>query len=75
MAKKKSNDVDVLKPQISLLIKLGSLITHYEEYNSYDGHSLDKVAIDSLTNDREVKEWLSGMNKLAFLPQKRNIKT
>jgi hypothetical protein len=50
-------------------------VTHYEEYNSYDGHSLDKVAIDSLTNDREVKEWLSGMNKLAFLPQKRNIKT
>jgi len=63
---------DPLKPNPQLLIKLGSLITHYEEFNSKDGHSLDRSAIDSLTSNEDVIEWMKQMNELAFLPVKRN---
>ncbi len=63
---------DVLKPTPQLLIKLGSIITHYEELNSEHGHQLDKAAIDSLMRNEDVIEWFNGMNKMAFLPLKRN---
>jgi len=63
---------DVLKPTPTLLIKLGSLIVHYEEWTSQHGHELDKAAIDGLMGNEDVKEWLDGMNKMAFLPSKRN---
>lgn len=63
---------DVLKPSPQLLIKLGSLITHYQEFNSPDGHSLDKAAIDSIESESEFKEWIKGMDEMAFLPKKRN---
>ncbi len=62
---------DVLKPTPQLLIKLGSIITHYEELNSKDGHELDKAAIDSLMRNQDVIEWFEGMRKMAFLPVKR----
>jgi hypothetical protein len=62
---------EVLKPSPQLLIKLGSIIVHYEEWTSKTGHELDKVAIDSLMSDDEVKEWMKEMNEMAFLPQKR----
>jgi vacuolar-type H+-ATPase subunit C/Vma6 len=63
---------DVLKPTPQLLIKLGSIITHYEELNSPHGHHLDRAAIDALMENDDVKEWFDGMNKMAFLPVKRN---
>lgn len=64
--------LDVLKPSPQLLIKLGSLIVHYQELNSKDGHALDKISIDALLNDGQVKEWLDGMDAMAFLPVMRN---
>lgn len=60
-----------LKPDTATLIKLGSLIIHYQEYISSDGHYLDRNAIDSLEGDEDVKEWIKEMDKLAFLPKKR----
>lgn len=62
---------DVLKPTAQLLIKLGSIIVHQQELNSPDGHYMDKSALDSLLGDEEVKEWMAGMDKMAFLPVKR----
>jgi hypothetical protein len=61
---------DVLKPTPQLLIKLGSLITHYQEFNSPNGHELDLVTIHSLEKDPDVKEWLKGMDEMALLPKK-----
>lgn len=62
---------DPLKPSPTLLIKLGSMVVHYEEMLSRKGHEFDKHALDTLVNDEEVKAWFSAMNKMAFLPVKR----
>lgn len=63
---------DPLKPNPQLLIKIGSLLVHYQEYNSPDGHHLDLSAIESLEKDPDLKEWLKQMTELALLPLKRN---
>lgn len=60
---------DPLKPSLSLLSKLGSIIVHAEEMASLKGHAFDKIAMDGLLNDPEVREWLKGMGPL--LPVKR----
>ena len=62
---------DVLKPSPQLLIKLGSIIVHFQEWTSGNGHEFDKRAIDSLLQNDDVKEWLAGMDAMAFLPKKR----
>lgn len=64
----------VLTPPISILIKMGSIAVHVEELLSKDGHEFDKVALDSLLSDPEVKEWMAEMSKLALLPLKRSGK-
>jgi hypothetical protein len=63
--------MDELKPSPQLLIKLGSLIVHYAEFISKDGHALDKNSIDSLLKDEEVNQWLKRMDENAFLPKRR----
>lgn len=63
---------DPLKPDITLLIKLGSIIVHQQESASSDGHYLDKIATDALMADPEVKGWLETMTKMAFLPVPRS---
>ena len=64
--------MDSLKPSPQLLIKLGSIIVHYQELNSKNGHHLDQSAIDSLENDPEIIEWFKEMDNDALLPKKRN---
>lgn len=59
-------------PPLPLLVKLGSLIVHYQELNSPESHPYDQKAIDSLENDPEVVEWLKTMDQNGFLPKKRN---
>lgn len=54
-----------------LLIKLGSLIVHYQEGTSIKGHDFDKTAIKQLEEDQEVSEWLKAMDEAALLPKKR----
>lgn len=60
-----------LTPSATLLVKLGSLITHYQERNSKTGHYVDEVVISALERDKEVIGWLYDMEKLALLPVKR----
>ena len=62
---------DPLKPPLDLLIKLGSLIVHYQEACSTDRHEFDFVSIEQLQCDPDVREWFERMNKLAMLPVKR----
>jgi len=59
-------------PSFAVLVKLGSLAVHVEEFLSPDGHAFDREAIVVLLDDPEVKEWLAEMDKAAFLPKKRN---
>jgi hypothetical protein len=63
--------MDELKPTPQLLIKLGSIIVHYQELLSSDGHYMDKAALDSLLNDEDVIQWMKQMDDNAFLPKKR----
>ena len=63
---------DALHPLPQILIKLGSIAVHIEELFSEDGHFYDRSAIESLLEDSELKAWLSEMDRMAFLPRKRN---
>lgn len=64
--------MEILKPTPQLLIKLGSIITHYKEYLSPDGRALDLDAVNALMDNEDVKEWMVGMDEMAFLPKMRN---
>lgn len=61
---------DPLTPPPALLVKLGSIAVHVEEYLSPHRHPFDKTAIELLLNDPDVKAWIVSMG--AFLPVKRN---
>jgi len=60
-----------LTPPPTLLVKLGSIAVHLDEYMSPRGHIFDRVAAESLLRDPEVKRWLKAMDKLGMLPVKR----
>ena len=59
-----------LKPSLTLLMKLGSIAVHADEFLSSDGHEFDKAALDSLLQDPKVKEWIMKMGPM--LPRKQN---
>jgi hypothetical protein len=61
--------LDPLKPSIAVLVKLGSIAIHAEELTEPGGHAFDKVAMDQLLKDGEVKAWINAMG--AMLPLKR----
>lgn len=67
----KLKDTDPFKPSPKLLIVLGSIAVHAEEYLSWQGHPVDRIAILDLLNDPELKVWREQMDRLAFLPVKR----
>jgi hypothetical protein len=60
-----------LRPPLSLLVKVGSLVAHIAEFLSPNGHEFDKAAIRTLLADAEVQTWLKDMDQLGFLPKKR----
>ena len=60
-----------LTPSPSLISKLGSIITHFEELNTPGGHPFDRATITSLLHDPEVLEWMKELEKLALLPVRR----
>ena len=64
--------MDALKPSVGVLVKLGSLAVHIDEYLSENGHPYDKEAINTLLSDTELEEWIAEMSKMAMLPEKRN---
>lgn len=61
----------ILNPDMTLLIKLGSIAVHVDEMLSPRGHEFDRVALQSLLEDPEVKVWIDEMDKLALVPKKR----
>ena len=60
-----------MKPNQGLLMKLGSIIVHLEEYIETDIHN-DLKAAQSLISDAEVVTWLKEMTAKGLLPVKRN---
>jgi hypothetical protein len=62
---------DPLTPPVTVLIKLGSIAVHTDEYTGPDGHPYDLTVIKGLLDDPEIKEWIELMDKMAFLPKKR----
>lgn len=62
---------ETLRPSLSLLCKLGSIVIHADEITSPGAHEFDRSALHTLLADPEVKEWLTQMDQMAFLPKKR----
>ena len=62
---------DPMKPSATLLCKLGSAVVHADEYLSPACHDFDRIALQAVLDDPEVKEWLAQMQKLAMIPRKR----
>jgi len=62
---------DPLTPSLSLLVKLGSIAVHTDEFLSDDAHHFDKTALDQLLKDAEVVAWVKEMTTMAMLPVKR----
>lgn len=58
-----------LQPPLTLLCKLASITVHAEEMMSTNGHAFDRMALQSVLDDKEVKEWLKNMGP--FVPVKR----
>jgi hypothetical protein len=58
-------------PSLQLLVKLGSLVIHYQEATGPKRHPLDMDAIRSIEGEPDVQEWISEMTKRGFLPVKR----
>ncbi len=57
--------------ELTLKIKLSSIVIHLEEMFSEDGHEFDRGALKTLINDPEVQEFLAGIEDV-YLPVKRN---
>ncbi len=62
---------DPMKPNLALLVKLGSIAVHCDEMLSSDGHAFDRLALQSLLDDEDVKSWIALMG--VFLPLKRSV--
>jgi len=61
----------ILNPPSWTLVKLGSIIVHYQEFLSDSGHSVDKNTAEILLKNEDVREWFKKMNELGMLPLKR----
>lgn len=66
---------DPLKPTPSLLVALGSIAVHADEYLSPKGHPFDADAIRSALSLPEVKAWIAEMDAIGLLPRKRDLAT
>jgi hypothetical protein len=71
VAKRVTGTIDPLRPSVTTLVKLGSIIVHFDEATMPGGHEFDMHTARTLLEDYEVKAWISAMNKLAMLPVKR----
>jgi hypothetical protein len=61
----------MLSPAPALLIKLGSIIVHFDEFHSEGGHPVDLHTAKQLLADPDVKDWIHRMTVSAMLPLKR----
>lgn len=62
---------NLASPSLSLLVKLGSIIVHADEYLSADSHEYDQIAFRQTLKDEEVQTWLKQMSDQGLLPVKR----
>lgn len=60
---------DPTKPNLPLLMKLGSIVVHADEGFSAKGHEFDIEAMMPLLRDPEVQQWIKDMG--VYLPRKR----
>lgn len=61
-----------LSPSPQLLCKLGSIAIHARELASPNGHDFDRIALESLLEDADVKAWVDEMDAAALLPRERS---
>jgi hypothetical protein len=63
---------ECLKPNATILIKLGSIYVHTKEgLDNKKGHPFDILALKQLLEDEELKEWIKQMDNLALIPKER----
>ena len=60
---------DPTKPDLPLLMKLGSIVVHADEAFGVDGHPIDIEALMPMLADPDVQQWIKDMG--VFLPLKR----
>ena len=65
--------MSMMNPSPALLIKLGSIIVHFDEATEPGGHEFDMNTARQLLADPEVAEWMKEMTGMAFLPLKRSV--
>jgi hypothetical protein len=63
---------ELLKPTPSLLCKLASAVVHADEFLSVNGHAADRIALNSILADPEVKAWIEAMSAASLAPMKRS---
>lgn len=61
-----------MKPELAILVKLGSIAVHVEEMMSPDGHGADKISLEALLDEPDLKAWIEQMDKIGLMPKKRN---
>lgn len=62
-----------LKPSPAVLSKLGSIAVHVSELLGATWHQFDRIALEQLLQDAEVRDWIAAMDGMAMLPKKRTI--
>lgn len=63
--------IEFLQPSVGLLVKLGSIAVHADEFTSSDGHEFDLHTMKQLLTDPDVVAWIGAGTKAAMLPLKR----
>ena len=63
---------DMMQPSAGLLVKLGSIIVHFDEATEPGAHAYDLTTARQLLADPEVADWLKAMGAAAMLPVKRS---
>jgi hypothetical protein len=61
-----------LNPTPALLCKLGSIMMHAAEMMAPHGHTFDRIALEQLLDDPEVREWQKAMDGMGMLPKMRH---
>lgn len=71
---KPQRSVSMMQPAPALLVKLGSIIVHFDEGTTPgEAHPYDIQTARQLLADPEVAEWIAQMNGAAMLPLKRSV--
>lgn len=69
MPKKLMGKPDPLKPGLPLLMKLGSIVVHIQEFASPTGSPFDMASAIALIDNTDVQDWIKAMG--VYLPKRR----